>query len=65
MGSLLIVGILGMATTESAQAASGTGTDSTIGGGDKNEANNTYSTVGGGYYNEANGDSSTIGGGFL
>ncbi|RKM04958.1 YadA-like family protein [Moraxella catarrhalis] len=64
LGSLLIVGILGMATTESAQAANGKGMHSTIGGGDKNEANNTYSTVGGGYYNEANGDSSTIGGGY-
>ena len=65
LGSLLIVGILGMATTESAQAASGTGTDSTIGGGNENEANNTYSTVGGGYYNQANGESSTIGGGYI
>ena len=64
LGSLLIVGALGMATTESAQAANGKGMHSTIGGGDKNEANNTYSTVGGGYYNEAKGDSSTIGGGY-
>nr|AAF40122.1 USPA1 [Moraxella catarrhalis] len=67
LGSLLIVGILGMATTASAQqtiARQGKGMHSIIGGGNDNEANGDYSTVSGGDYNEAKGDSSTIGGGY-
>ena len=67
LGSLLIVGILGMATTASAQKTSvsreGTGTHSIIGGGKDNEAKGAYSTVGGGDYNEAKGTYSTVGGG--
>ena len=71
LGSLLIVGILGMATTASAQnktsnttnEISGKGTH--IGGGDYNEANGTYLTIGGGFFNEATGKYSTIGGGFF
>ncbi|AXT96355.1 cell surface protein [Moraxella catarrhalis] len=78
LGSLLIVGALGMATTASAQVR-GTGTGSYIvadqngnkasgeysfvGGGSGNEAKGTYSTVGGGDYNTADGTHSTIGGG--
>ena len=71
LGSLLIVGILGMATTASAQAsaqqlastnqANGKGTH--IGGGGDNEANGTYLTIGGGDTNTATGEYSTIGGG--
>ncbi|MCG6832534.1 YadA-like family protein [Moraxella catarrhalis] len=71
LGSLLIVGILGMATTASAQnktsnttnKISGKGTH--IGGGDYNEANGTYLTIGGGFFNEAIGKYSTIGGGYI
>ena len=68
LGSLLIVGILGMATTASAQktiAHKGKGTHSIIGGGEANEANGNYSTVSGGEYNQANGTHSTIGGGSI
>ena len=69
LGSLLIVGILGMATTASAQnktsnttnEISGKGTH--IGGGDYNEANGTYLTIGGGDSNTATGNYSFIGGG--
>ncbi|RKM48049.1 cell surface protein [Moraxella catarrhalis] len=77
LGSLLIVGILGMATTASAQTKGrgahiggnnknneAKGTYSTIGGGDYNKTKGTYSTVGGGFTNEAKGDYSTVGGGF-
>ncbi|WP_273557260.1 YadA-like family protein [Moraxella catarrhalis] len=67
LGSLLIVGILGMATTASAQqkitGSNITNDTSTVGGGDYNEASGTYSTVGGGIDNEAKGDYSTVGGG--
>ncbi|MCG6816283.1 YadA-like family protein [Moraxella catarrhalis] len=77
LGSLLIVGILGMATTASAQAVKGTGTHivfdkngnqakgdySTASGGIANEANGDYSTVGGGDSNTAQGTYSTVGGG--
>ncbi|MPX01428.1 YadA-like family protein [Moraxella catarrhalis] len=60
LGSLLIVGALGMATTVSAQAK-GTGTH--IGGKNDNKAEGDYSTIGGGQYNTAKGDYSFIGGG--
>nr|AAF36416.1 USPA1 [Moraxella catarrhalis] len=76
LGSLLIVGALGMATTASAQATKGTGKHvvdnkdnkakgdySTASGGKDNEAKGNYSTVGGGDYNEAKGNYSTVGGG--
>ena len=66
LGSLLIVGILGMATTASAQktiAHKGKGEYSIVGDGKDNEANGNYSTVGGGEYNQANGNYSTVGGG--
>ena len=67
LGSLLIVGALGMATTASAQqkitGSNITNDTSTVGGGDYNEASGTYSTVGGGIDNEAKGDYSTVGGG--
>ena len=78
LGSLLIVGALGMATTESAQAANGTGAYiggnsnnsneapgnySFIGGGDGNQANGEYSAIGGGNFNTAQGEYSAIGGG--
>ncbi|MPW71160.1 cell surface protein [Moraxella catarrhalis] len=68
LGSLLIVGILGMATTASAQqtiAHQGNGTHSIIGGGDGNQADGDYSTVSGGEYNTATGKHSTIGGGYI
>ena len=68
LGSLLIVGILGMATTASAQktiAHKGKGEYSIVGDGKDNEANGNYSTVGGGDYNQANGTHSTIGGGYF
>ena len=68
LGSLLIVGILGMATTASAQktiAHKGKGEYSIVGDGKDNEANGNYSTVGGGEYNQANGTHSTIGGGSI
>ncbi|MPW86805.1 cell surface protein [Moraxella catarrhalis] len=68
LGSLLIVGILGMATTASAQKPSSNKTNktnktSTVGGGDYNEATGQYSTVGGGFTNHATGRYSTVGGG--
>ena len=76
LGSLLIVGILGMATTASAQKAGNTtnkisggdnntakGTYLTIGGGDNNTAKGIYSTIGGGGYNQATIENSTVGGG--
>ena len=64
LGSLLIVGILGMATTASAQPKKGQG--AYIGGsgnGNSNEASGDYSFIGGGDYNTASGERSTIGGG--
>ncbi|MPX17843.1 cell surface protein [Moraxella catarrhalis] len=77
LGSLLIVGILGMATTASAQVANGTGAHivgnndnqapgnySFIGSGQYNTAEGNYSTIGGGFTNEADGAYSTIGGGY-
>ena len=72
LGSLLIVGILGMATTASAQQnLSNTNNKANskdgahIGGGSDNEANGKYSTIGGGDSNTATGKHSTIGGGFF
>ena len=62
LGSLLIVGILGMATTASAQAVKGTGAH--IGANNSNKATGRYSIVGGGFFNEATSDYSTIVGGF-
>ncbi|EGE20139.1 YadA-like family protein [Moraxella catarrhalis] len=76
LGSLLIVGALGMATTASVQAK-GTGAHivginngnqapgdySFIGGGDYNQAKGDYSFIGGGDSNTAEGTHSTIGGG--
>ena len=64
LGSLLIVGALGMATTASAQAGNKkNGTHPTIVGGDYNETNGTHPTIGGGLFNTATGDHPTIGGG--
>ena len=65
LGSLLIVGILGMATTASAQVkvTNSKGTGAHIGVNNNNEAPGNYSFIGGGDYNEANGTYSTIGGG--
>ncbi|MPX43588.1 cell surface protein [Moraxella catarrhalis] len=65
LGSLLIVGILGMATTASAQQNNNqkSGMHPFIGGGDYNQAKGTYPTIGGGFANEATGNYSTIGGG--
>ena len=78
LGSLLIVGILGMATTASAQntisgsghtiSGSGhtaSGTYLTIGGGTINKATGNYSTVSGGTINEATGNYSTVSGGTI
>ena len=72
LGSLLIVGALGMATTASAQQNTNqnqaTGKYSTVGGigssGFFNQAIGDYSTVGGGTINQAIGNYSTVGGGF-
>ncbi|MPW53326.1 YadA-like family protein [Moraxella catarrhalis] len=76
LGSLLIVGILGMATTASAQMATTpsaqvvktnnkkNGTHPFIGGGDYNTTKGNYPTIGGGYFNTAEGNYSTVGGGF-
>ncbi|MPX55157.1 cell surface protein [Moraxella catarrhalis] len=65
LGSLLIVGILGMATTASAQKANNTasGQGTHIVGGGYNTANGTYLTIGGGFFNEATSEYSTIVGG--
>ena len=77
LGSLLIVGILGMATTASAQAVKGTGARivvdkngneaqgdySTASGGLDNRAEGNYSTASGGSSNTAEGNYSTVGGG--
>ena len=68
LGSLLVIGALGMATTASAQQTGNTtnkttGRDSTIGGGIQNEAKGDYSTIGGGKDNRATTYNSTIGGG--
>ncbi|RKL87552.1 YadA-like family protein [Moraxella catarrhalis] len=69
LGSLLIVGILGMATTASAQQLASTnqktGKGTHIGGGDNNTAKGTYLTIGGGSYNTVEGKHSTIGGGLF
>ncbi|MPX16227.1 YadA-like family protein [Moraxella catarrhalis] len=71
LGSLLIVGILGMATTASAELVSvGSNTinkngGAHVGGGNDNQAEGAHSTIGGGNFNttEAKGKYSTIGGG--
>nr|AAF40118.1 USPA1 [Moraxella catarrhalis] len=68
LGSLLIVGILGMATTASAQKAANTtnqasGRHTYVGGGDNNQATGMYSFIGGGFFNQATGNHLTIGGG--
>ncbi|MPW77446.1 cell surface protein [Moraxella catarrhalis] len=68
LGSLLIVGILGMATTASAAqktivSREGRGTQSIIGGGNDNKANGNYSAVSGGNDNKANGNYSAVSGG--
>ncbi|MPX50918.1 cell surface protein [Moraxella catarrhalis] len=71
LGSLLIVGALGMATTASARLVSvGSTTNKVntvgahVGGGDNNQAEGEHSTIGGGDNNTAEGTHSTIGGGF-
>ena len=69
LGSLLIVGILGMATTASAQKAANTtnkasGRHTHISGGDSNTATGMYSFIGGGFFNQATGNHLTIGGGY-
>ena len=63
LGSLLIVGILGMATTASAQKNTINGTDAYISGGDGNATKGNYSFIGGGRFNAAEGNYSFIGGG--
>ncbi|MCG6813928.1 YadA-like family protein [Moraxella catarrhalis] len=69
LGSLLIVGILGMATTASAQASiqrpgnQKQGEGAYVGGGFDNQAKGRYSTIGGGLFNEATNEYSTIGSG--
>ncbi|RKM21586.1 YadA-like family protein [Moraxella catarrhalis] len=70
LGSLLIVGILGMATTASAQQnlsntnnKANSNDGAYIGGGSNNEAEGNYSFIGGGDSNTAKGNYSTIGGG--
>ncbi|MPW55229.1 cell surface protein [Moraxella catarrhalis] len=71
LGSLLIVGALGMATTASAQLVRVGNTinkagGAHVGGGDDNQADGTFSTIGGGHLNTtyAKGTYSTIGGGY-
>jgi len=56
---ILIAGV----TTQPAAAGTGTGTYSTIGGGNANTASATYTTVGGGNANSATNLGATIGGG--
>ena len=64
LGSLLIVGILGMATTASAQQNNRkSGKHPFVGGGDYNNVDGDYPFVGGGLFNIANGKYPTIGGG--
>ena len=64
LGSLLIVGILGMATTASAQSSNTkNGKNAHIGGGSYNQAEGDHPTIGGGTLNQAKGNHSTIGGG--
>ena len=64
LGSLLIVGILGMATTASAQQNNQkSGKYPFIGGGGYNNVDGDYPFVGGGLFNIANGKYPTIGGG--
>ena len=62
LGSLLIVGALGMATTASVQAANGTGAH-IVGINNDNQAPGNYSFIGSGQYNTTEGNYSTIGGG--
>ena len=64
LGSLLIVGILGMATTASAQQHNQkSGKDAHIGGGNYHETDGMYPTIGGGLFNIAKGTHPTIVGG--
>lgn len=57
LGSLLIVGILGMATTASAQVGNTkSGKNAHVGGGGYNEANGDHPTIGGGLFNQATGN---------
>ena len=66
LGSLLIVGALGMATTASAQVAGSKGKGAHIGINNDNHYNTAegrYSTVGGGATNNATGNHSTVSGG--
>ncbi|MPX20500.1 YadA-like family protein [Moraxella catarrhalis] len=63
LGSLLIVGILGMATTVSAQVTNDKGPNAYIGINNNSKATGRYSVVGGGFFNEATSDYSTIVGG--
>ncbi|WP_255360624.1 ESPR-type extended signal peptide-containing protein, partial [Moraxella sp. HMSC061H09] len=65
LGSLLIVGALGMATTASAQATNSKGTGAHIGVNNNNEAPGDYSFIGSGGYNKAEGRYSAIGGGLF
>ncbi|EGE10975.1 ubiquitous surface protein A1 UspA1, partial [Moraxella catarrhalis 46P47B1] len=71
LGSLLIVGALGMATTASAQLARVGGhtvnkqDGAHVGGGGYNQATGRYSTVSGGATNQATGENSTVGGGLF
>ncbi|RKL75201.1 YadA-like family protein [Moraxella catarrhalis] len=67
LGSLLIVGILGMATTASAQkSSSNKGLGAYIAINDKNNnAKGNYSTVSGGQFNTAKGNYSTVSGGTI
>lgn len=68
LGSLLIIGALGMASTANAQQTGNTinkatGNYSTVNGGAVNQATGSGSTVAGGVNNEATGEQSTISGG--
>ncbi|MPX32129.1 YadA-like family protein [Moraxella catarrhalis] len=67
LGSLLIVGILGMATTASAQQSTSKnqvkGIHPFVGGGNYNQTKGMYPTIGGGLLNIAEGNYSTIAGG--
>ena len=70
LGSLLIVGALGMATTASARLVRvGSNTinqvgGAHVGGGNDNQAEGAHSTIGGGSANITKGTHSTIGGGY-
>ena len=63
LGSLLIVGILGMATTASAQQKQANGAH--IGGGVGHEVKGKHPFIGGGGYNKVNGDYPFVGGGLF